>query len=160
MRTLESIRSVVELIDYPGYVFNVHVDNAFSTGGEDSPGRPWLQITCPEGENTVTGEPMAWKGRKWFLSYHMTDTEIVQTAWAAVQRALMHEASELFKFQDHAIFDRHLDVYLLAELCNAYGDDALDGREPPASPAEEPKVAADDYYVAGSPQDPRSFGAR
>lgn len=56
--------------------------------------------------------------RKWQLSEWMTETELVQTAWAAVQRAEMHEASEIFKYKDADIFNTHMNVDLLAELRN------------------------------------------
>lgn len=116
-RTLNSIQMVAGFCDYPGYEFKV------STYPD---GTPWLQVHCPEGVDTVTSEPSAWSGRKWPLSYYMTDTEIVQTAWMAVQRALIHEASEMFKFMDAAIFDRHISVYRLVEVVN--GPEAHDSR--------------------------------
>lgn len=55
--------------------------------------------------------------RKWQLSKWMTETELVQTAWAAVQRAEIHEAAENFKFKGADIFNTHLDVEWLAALC-------------------------------------------
>lgn len=116
-RTLNSIQMVAGFCDYPGFVFKV---------GANSDGAPWLQIQCPEGVDTATGAPSAWSSRKWPLSYYMTDTEIVQTAWAAVQRALIHEASEMFKFMDAAIFDRHISIYRLVEV--VLGPDAHDSR--------------------------------
>lgn len=128
MRTLQSIRDVIAQITYPGFEFRVEVEDAFTTGELESPGRPWMQVVCPEGVDTVTGAPMPWKGRKWFLSYHMTDTEIVHTVWVAVQRALIHEACELFKFKDQAIFDRHINVNMLAEALAMNGAVLLDGR--------------------------------
>jgi hypothetical protein len=118
MRDLASIEVLVARCRYPDFTFKVVAQDA----------DVWLQVVC-DGQDTSTGEPMQWKGRKWKLSYHMTDTEIVQTAWAAVQRALIHEASELFRFDGVAIFDRHLSVHRLVELGRR--DDALDGREPP-----------------------------
>ncbi|USN15320.1 hypothetical protein KIKIMORA_01740 [Brevundimonas phage vB_BpoS-Kikimora] len=116
-KTLEEIETCIARCRYPGFVFKV-------AGGIDD---PWFQVVCPEGIDTTTNEPIEWKGRKWKLSKWMTDTEIVHTVWAAVQRALMHEASELFKFDGVAIFDRHLSVHLLADL--ARREDALDGRD-------------------------------
>ncbi|AXQ68415.1 hypothetical protein HOT99_gp202 [Caulobacter phage CcrBL10] len=117
MRTPQSIRDVVDRVSYPGFEFLLSTSHA----------EVWLQVSCKDGVNTVTGEPEAWKGRKWKLSYYATDTEIVQTAWAAVERALLHEASELFKYRGAAIYNRHLDVDLLAEL--AVRPDAEDSRD-------------------------------
>lgn len=116
-KTLAELEVMVARCRYPGFEFKV-------SGTIDE---PWCQIVCPEGIDTATGAPMAWKGRKWKLSKWMTDTEIVQTLWAAVQRAILHEASELFRFDGQAIYDRHLSVHRLADLCRR--DDALDGRD-------------------------------
>jgi hypothetical protein len=57
--------------------------------------------------------------RKWQLSVWMTPTEIVQTCWAAVARAEMHEASELFLYKGADIFNTHVAVDALAEACHA-----------------------------------------
>lgn len=124
-RSLEDIRAVVALCAYPGFDFKVDADK----GSLSEISYPWFQIICPEGVDTRSGEPLPWKARKWKLSYHMTDTEIVQTVWAAVQRALLHEACELFRFKGAAIYDRHVDVHALAALVSQ--PNILDGREEP-----------------------------
>lgn len=111
-RSATEIEWVLHKCDYPGYEFEVHAEH------DDL----YLQIVCPDGTDTKTGEPLAWKGRKWKLSGFMTDTEIVQTAWAAVQRCLIHEASELFTYKDAPIFDRHISVDRLVELCESDHD--------------------------------------
>lgn len=69
----------------------------------------------------VTGEVKTQRSRKWLLSPHMTDGEVVQTAWLAVQVALEHEAREDFKFREAAIFGPHFDIGLLRELCAVNG---------------------------------------
>jgi hypothetical protein len=56
-----------------------------------------------------------WTGRKWMLSLHMTDGEIVQTALAAVLAWFEHEAREAFKFRGKAIFNPHLSLGALCE---------------------------------------------
>jgi hypothetical protein len=117
-RTVGELRTLVCRCSYPGYTFKVGLDDS----------RCYIQIVC-DGADTTTGEPMAWSGRKWMLSPFMTDTEVVQTCWAAVQRAILHEASELFRFDDAAIYDRHISVHRLVELTGRW--DALDARESP-----------------------------
>ena len=116
-KSLAELETLVARCRYPGFTFKV--------AGEIAD--PWFQIVCPDGVDTTTGEPVAWKGRKWKLSQWMTDTEVVQSVWAAVQRALLHEASELFKFDGAAIYDRHVSVHRLVDLRQR--DDALDGRD-------------------------------
>ena len=49
----------------------------------------WLRVVCPEGSPLATDTQapdaaLAWKGRKWRLSKHMTPGELVQTAFKAV----------------------------------------------------------------------------
>lgn len=124
MKTLADIREIVARCAYPGFEFKVDAD------GDIEQLYPWCQIVCHEGVDTTTGQPASWTGRKWKLSFHMTDTEVVQTVWAAVQRAIIHETCELFKFKGAAIYDRHLDVHLLADLA-LRGEAVLDGREEP-----------------------------
>lgn len=130
-QTLASLKALVAQIAYPGFTLKIGLD-----GDRADPAGcyPWLQVICPDGINTETGEPFPWKSRKWKLSYWMTDTEVVQTAWAMVERALIHEASELFTFKGQPIFDRHINVHELAEL--RARPDIMDGRdEPEAKPA-------------------------
>lgn len=128
-QTLASLKAVVGQCDYPGFIFKIGLDG----DAEDPQGcYPWVQVISPDGIDTATGEPFPWKSRKWKLSYFMTDTEVVHTVWAMVQRALIHEASEMFTFQDQAIFDRHINVHALANL--RADPDILDGRDEPEAP--------------------------
>lgn len=83
--------------------------------------RPYLQVRCSDGVCNVTGERLSWSGRKWMLSPHMVDSEIVRTAWKAVQAAVEHEAAENFKFRGIAIYDPHVDVARLADLISNGG---------------------------------------
>lgn len=46
-------------------------------------------------------------GRKWLLSQHMTDSEVVQTALLAVLTAEEHEARERFRYKGQAIYGPH-----------------------------------------------------
>jgi hypothetical protein len=80
-------------------------------------GTDWvLRVGDPNATDNVTGEPMAWKGRKWLLSEHMTDGEIVQTAFLATLTAIEHEIRETFTFRGAAIFDPHYDIQKLVDL--------------------------------------------
>jgi hypothetical protein len=56
-----------------------------------------------------------WHGRKWMLSAHMTDGEVVQTVMAAVLAWYEHEAREAFKFRGKQIFSPHLSLQALCE---------------------------------------------
>lgn len=63
-----------------------------------------------------TGAPLPWRGRKWLISEHMTDGEIVQTVFKATMTAAEHELREGFKYRGQPIFDPHYDLEKLVEL--------------------------------------------
>lgn len=74
--------------------------------------RPYLQVRFwADGEE--------WGGRKWYLSEHMTKSEIIQTALKAVITAEEHEARERFLYRGRAIFGPHIDVDDLHEICTS-----------------------------------------
>lgn len=75
-----------------------------------------LRVGDPNGIDNVTLAPLAWKGRKWLLSEHMTDGEIVQTAFLATMTAMEHEARERFTYKGQSVFDPHYDIEKLVEL--------------------------------------------
>lgn len=87
--------------------------------------RPYLQVVGA-GTCNVTGAPIQWSGRKWFLSTHMVKSEVIQTAFKAVLTAEEHEARENFKYKGVTIFDPHYDVDKLVALRSQ--PDALDER--------------------------------
>ncbi len=90
---------VLALVDYkPDWTFCVA-----------SQPTPYLQVTFP-----ADGEMQ--KGRKWLLSEHMVDAEIVQTAFLAIKIAEEHELRETFSYKGVAIFGPHLDLDMLSEV--------------------------------------------
>lgn len=56
-----------------------------------------------------TGEEEYWKSRKWYLSEHMTDDEIIKTCYAMFELAVKHELLECFKVDGKSLFNPHLD---------------------------------------------------
>lgn len=126
-QTAESIKALIARCSYPGFEFEFgEIGDARGYGGPA--GVPRIRVHCPDGICNVTGVSMPWNGRWWELSYRMVDTEVVQTAFAAVKRALEHEALEKFRFDDAAIYDRHIDVHHLVALRQQ--TDSLDERKP------------------------------
>ncbi len=99
-------QEVLGLVEYPQFFFAV-------TASKN--GSFYFQIECDDKCNT-TGSDMRWKGRKWMLSQHMTDGEIVQTTFKAVLTALEHEAREKFTYRGVSIFDPHYDIEALVKL--------------------------------------------
>jgi hypothetical protein len=63
-----------------------------------------------------TGEIKEWKGRKWYLSEYMTESEIVFTAFAAFEMAVTHEIYEAFKFDNVIVINPHIDFRKLLEV--------------------------------------------
>jgi len=88
----------------------------------------YLQIRFKAEDNYEPGKFEVQYCRKYQLSVWMTPTEIVQTAWAAVQRAVLHEASEQFKYKGQDIYNTHIRVDKLAQLRQSY--QALEHRPP------------------------------
>lgn len=86
------------------------------TSRDMSPGAIFIRIGDPNGVCNVTGKPMPWWGRKWYISPHMTDGEIVQTVFKALMTAVEHETREQFLFKGVAIFDPHIDLDKLVQL--------------------------------------------
>jgi len=61
-----------------------------------------------------TGNYCYVKGRKFYLSEHMIESEIVQTGLMAVLAFEEHEARENFKYKGKRLFGPHIDVNSLA----------------------------------------------
>lgn len=51
-----------------------------------------------------------WKGRKWYVSSHATDAEVIATAFKAVVTAEEHETREKFLYKGKAIYGPHLSL--------------------------------------------------
>lgn len=61
--------------------------------------------------------------RKWYLSPHMTESELVQTAFAAALQAEEHECREHFQYTGRRVFNPHIAIHALLSVC-----DVEDGR--------------------------------
>lgn len=96
---------VLSRITFPGFTFIV----------QEYAHRPTLQIEC-KGTCNISGADLTWTSRKWLLSWHMTDGEVVQTAFKAVMTALEHEAREQFTYRGVTVFDPHYDIEKLVAL--------------------------------------------
>jgi hypothetical protein len=103
----DHFQDVLYRIQYKGWEFRV--------GGE--PGRLWMMVVFDapdtDGRSSVT---QMQHGRKWLLSEHMTDSEVVQTAFKAVMAAEEHEARETFLVDGVAVLGPHFDLFKLAAL--------------------------------------------
>jgi hypothetical protein len=90
--------------------------------GDDGPAL-WLQFSleAPDETSDCTG-PVRWRGRKWRISKHSTEREIVGTAFLALTTALEHEARESFRYEGAAVFGPHIPLSWLVR--GAFGEPA------------------------------------
>jgi hypothetical protein len=58
----------------------------------------------------------SWKGRKWYLSEHMTENEIIFTAYTAYEMCLRHEMMETFKIDGIILVNPHVDYKELLKV--------------------------------------------
>ena len=91
------------------FTLRVEVDN------ENPNGRVFLQVVYMA-PCTKTRTMAKWKGRKWYLSTHMTDDEIVKTAYAAFEAAVKHEVMEGFKYDNVIVFNPHVNFQELLKI--------------------------------------------
>lgn len=63
-----------------------------------------------------TGADVMWYGRKWYLSEHMLDDEIVKTAYAAFKAVVEHEMMEGFKVDGIILFNPHINFEELLKI--------------------------------------------
>lgn len=68
-----------------------------------------------DGEDAVTGEETRLRSRKWRLSEYMTDSEFVQTCFAAALQAEEHECRESFHYGEYRPFHPHIELDALCE---------------------------------------------
>lgn len=101
--TREDIIEILKEITLEGPMLNWEIKVFPEMRSANSYEIPYLQVqfTTPEGRQY---------GRKWRLSPHMTKSEIVLTAFKAVETAMEHEVREAFRYRDRRIFGPHIDV--------------------------------------------------
>lgn len=111
MTALARFHALVARLEYKDWRIHVRTD-----AGADGtpPSRAYLQVRFMAACHR-TGAREIRHGRKWMLSPHMTDSEVVQTAFKACLAAEEHECREAFKYRGQPVFGPHLDVDWLAD---------------------------------------------
>lgn len=94
----------VKFLDYKFVVTETQRGEVYLRGEYDEP-------------DTYTSKPALQHTRRWLLSPHMTDSEIVQTLFKCCITSMEHRTREAFQFQGARIFGPHFDVYDLVSLC-------------------------------------------
>lgn len=105
MMTNDEIEKIVSNCKYKDWDILVRYDDT----------RPYIQIQF-DAPDSFTGVMARQYCRKWMLSPHMTETEIVATAYKAIEAAIIHEMKEDFRYIGEPIFRPHFDVKALWQL--------------------------------------------
>jgi len=79
--------------------------------------RPYIQLKVL-GNCSITGDLVPWVSGKRFLSYFMSNQEIVGSVFALIKDAEDHEMREFFRYKGKAIYNPHLDPDKLAEFAS------------------------------------------
>ncbi len=67
------------------------------------------------GECNFTGKRELQHCRKWYISPHMCESEIVNTVFFACKVAEEHEVREQFRYKNTAVYNGHISIGWLAE---------------------------------------------
>lgn len=118
---------MLTMIEFQKIIDNISVPFGWSILLRYDDHRPYLQIEDKNGVDNFTGEPLPWRGRKWMLSPYMCVSEVVRTAYKAMQTAVEHEVNERFLYKGKAVFDPHRNIDLLVEIADR--EEAIDSRE-------------------------------
>lgn len=106
MKTFDEIKAVIDQIEYKkAWRFNLYVDG----------NRPILQVIFM-GEDALTGKLEEQKCRKWLLSYHMCNNELITTAYKAILAAEEHEVREFFTYKNVRVMNPHFSFDDIARL--------------------------------------------
>lgn len=117
---LIDLARILSLVSYKDWTCNC--------GRDPHGGRMWIQWTF-WAPNCYTGVRELQSCRKWFISKHMTRSEVVGTAFKAALSAEEHECRETFRYRGEPIFGPHINVDELVELYETKGMELLDKRK-------------------------------
>jgi hypothetical protein len=65
--------------------------------------------------------PTSWTSRKWYVSPHSTTSEVVLTVLKCWLTLLEHEGREGFTYKGETVFNPHVNVETLVDLCRGKG---------------------------------------
>ena len=105
MQTLDSVQKIVSLVKYKDWAFLV-MDKADGF---------LIQATF-NGLDVDTGKVELQKCRKWYVSAHSCDSEIVRSMFLAVRQAEEHELCENFNYRGQQVYNPHLDMDSMADF--------------------------------------------
>lgn len=95
------LAALLDRVRYKQWKFNCRIEGSGSL--------VWATFDC-DGER--------WNTRKWWVSSHVTESEITQTLLLMVLVAEEHEAREAFLVDGRAIYGPHIRHGALADVCH------------------------------------------
>jgi hypothetical protein len=117
---LIEMEQIVSRISFEHYKFILDIDVS---------SKPFLYARYVE-KDIETGLDELQTTRKWVLSYNMTKSELVQTAFKCCLTSMEHRTRESFKYKGRRIFGPHFDVDQLWSITrNEYMDVRTDERK-------------------------------
>lgn len=117
-QSIGELQEILNRVEYKDWLFHLEMRGYVKDLSGERPDEYdvvlQVQFMAPDNENG--GEPVLQKGRKWFLSRYSCPTEVIQSAWAAVHRAELHEIQEQFHYRGVSIWNNHVDVDALVAI--------------------------------------------
>lgn len=108
MKTLDDIIDIVDRVHLDGF-------GHFKVRYYDGQNVAMYIQHYYERPDSITGETGFGYGRKWHVSPHATESEIVLTCLKAAITDAEHEVREGFRYKGASIFQPHIDVNALVE---------------------------------------------
>lgn len=109
MQTLENVNKIISLIQYKDWKFVV------LTKGDGF----LIQVQFMGEDTDGSGQMELQKCRKWFISQHSGDSEIIRSCFLAIRQAEEHELCERFLYKGQQIYNPHLDMDRMADFITA-----------------------------------------
>lgn len=97
------VQSIIADCSFEGYTFHVTPDRDGAR----------LQATYEEADIVDPSKIEVQYTRKWFISPHSCESEIVKTAFKCCATSVEHRLRESFQWKGARIFGPHIDVYAL-----------------------------------------------
>lgn len=98
-----------------GSQFTLRVEEDMVYKDAQGRGRIFLQVNY-EAPCSKSKDLLPWRGRKFYLSDHMLEQEVIFTAFLAFKLAVEHEVMEGFKVDGKVLVNPHVDYNLLLNI--------------------------------------------
>ena len=105
---IKDVKRIVKLINYPDHEIRVlEKGDGFL-----------IQLRYHEADiNDPEGPPVLQSARKWYVSQYATESEVVETVYAAALRSAKHRVREHFRYSGAQVYSPHFDVNGRGQLC-------------------------------------------